>query len=107
MCKAKFLLFVGLVLAAPGTAGAGTFNLRGNSLELSWTEERQIIDGRGFQRSIPIQVQLQLYMSTQGRFFTKFEGRNGMGGFRNNAAVSAQNSSGGLWAWQLRGNLLT
>ena len=107
MCKAKYLICAGLVLAAPGTAGAGTYNPRGNSLELTWTEERQIIDGRGRERSIPLQVYLQLYISSQGRFFTKFEGHNGMGGLRNNAAVSAQNSNSGLWAWQLRGNQLT
>jgi len=102
--KRKTVLLVSAVLSALGThvGASDASTLTGNSLELSWTEERQIVNPRGEQKSAPVVVHVGLYLSSKGRFFTKvdIENRFGMG----KMASQVDGQAGNAWQWHASGS---
>lgn len=105
LCSAPML---GLLIAASMISGVHASDLTGNSLDLSWTEQRQVLNmKRGFVQSAPVRIHLQLYVSSKGHFFTKIDAVNRRGENKDQSVVAGEGGDNSTWQWQLNGNGVT
>jgi hypothetical protein len=103
--RTRRLIFIAswMVLAPLDAFSATATGLRGKSVELSWTDsrvEKRLDTGREFSNSQISTV--RVYLSEQGRFFSKFSRFARRGGSLDRHAVSGEGKS--VLNWRFEGN---
>ncbi len=97
------LAIASLAVAAPlATQAYAASDLNGSSLDLSWTEELEVVHlGRGIQQSTSVNIHLLLYVGTKGRFFTKVNAVNHRGEDKERDFIAGEGGDNSSWQWQL------
>lgn len=106
MIRKTPILICGFLLGlSVGPAQAAT--IEGNSIKLRWTEDWDVVNRRGREKSVTTSMQLILYVSTQGRFFTKSSGSRGWNTGREKLASPSDDGGAKSWQWRAFNRTIT
>jgi hypothetical protein len=68
----RFLTAAAMLVASSGISASAPSQLKGKSVALSWTENRiQRSEGHPEFRSVTINMEMAVYVSTEGRVFNR------------------------------------
>ena len=74
----KFLIVAAVLVASSGISAAAPSQLKGKSVALRWTENRmQRSEGYAEFRSVTTNIEMAVYVSTEGRVFNRIQSNSG------------------------------
>lgn len=74
----RFLTLAAMLVASSGISAAAPTELKGKSVALRWTENRmQRLEGHAEFRPATVNMEMAVYVSTEGRVFNKMQSNSG------------------------------